>query len=1082
MKRSPAGPEQTFALQRQEEYLCCSHMKHITAGFLLSILAGATLSRGAATQQSQAEISYNRDIRPILSENCFTCHGPDSAARKASLRLDSFEAATAERKDSKPAIVPGKPEESESIRRIMTTDEDDMMPPVKSKKVLTSAQKDLLKRWIGSGAKYQSHWSLIPPTRPAVPKVDNAEWVQNPIDNFISARLATAGLKPAAEADRRTLARRVSLDLTGLPPSPEVVNAFVNDKSQDAYEKLVDSLLASQHYGEHRARYWLDAARYADTHGIHFDNYRETWAYRDWVINAYNNNMRFDQFTIEQLAGDLLPNATMEQRIATGFNRCNMTTSEGGAIDDEYLVLYNRDRTETTAAVWMGLTAGCATCHDHKYDPLKQKEFYQMAAFFNNTTQPAMDGNKKDTPPVIVVPTRHDRARWEDLPEVKKSAKARLDRRRESALDEFTTWLNSAKPDTILEGIPTEGLTFTAPLKEATAPSITVMVNGYPRTLALGTAPEGVIAANAFVTSKEIVPTVPEAGDFERDQPFSAGLWIKLGDDKSGSVIARMDEDEAFRGWDVWIQDGKPGIHIISKWPEDALKVVSRKRLEANKWQHIFVTYDGSSKAAGVSVYIDGKVQEVDRDPDKLQNSIKSKAPFKIGQRKKGDNLEKAGVQDVRLYNRVLKMDEIVALKEKPRLSYLVSKPAEKRTEEEQKALYDGYLNGYDNEYKAGAKVFFALEEEERDIKKRGTIAHVMNEKNTPPEAYVLFRGDYDKRRDKVGAATPAFLPEFSADLPQNRLGFAKWLLRPEHPLTARVAVNHMWQELFGIGLVKTAGDFGVTGEIPSHQDLLDWLAVEFRESGWDMKRMYKLMVMSAAYRQAAITTPEKLAKDAENRLLSRGPRFRMDAEMIRDYALATSGLLSEKIGGPSVRPYQPEGVWEMVGMPESDTRNYKRDSGEKLYRRSLYTFWKRMAPPATMDIFNAPTRETCVIKRERTNTPLQALATMNDPQFVEAARKLAERSLKECTGSDEDRLNWIAQELLLRPFRPEERSIVRSTLAELKEHYAAAKDDAEALLKVGEAPLEVTAEPVQLAAYTMVVNQLMNLDEVLNK
>jgi hypothetical protein len=1056
-------------------------MNPIKAGILASLLAGASMC-STVSYAAESSISYNRDIRPILMENCFACHGADSAARKAGLRLDRFEEATAERKDSKPAIVPGKPEESESYRRIVTTDEDDLMPPVKSKKTLTSGQKDLLKRWIAGGAKYESHWSFIAPGKPQVPKVANPEWVQNPIDNFVSARLTTVGLKPEKEADRRTLARRASLDLTGLPPTQEAVTAFVNDKSQNAYEKFVDSLLASQHYGEHRARYWLDAARYADTHGIHFDNYRETWSYRDWVINAFNSNMKFDQFTIEQLAGDLLPNPTLEQKIATGFNRCNMTTSEGGAIDDEYLVLYNRDRTETTAAVWMGLTAGCATCHDHKYDPLKQKEFYSMAAFFNNTTQPAMDGNKKDTPPVVVVPTKQDRSRWEDLPDVKKVAKSRLDRRREGALEDFTAWLNSARPDALLEGIPTEGLTFTAPLKEATAPTVTVMVNGYPRTLTLGASPEGVIAANAFVTSKETVPTVPEAGDFERDQAFSAGLWIKLGDDRSGSAIARMDEDEGFRGWDITIQDGRPGMHIISKWPEDAIKVVSRKRLEASKWQHVFVTYDGSSKAAGLNVYIDGKLQDADRDPDKLQNTIKSKAPFKIGQRKKGDQLEKAGVQDVRLYARALKVDEIVALKEKPRLSYLVSKAADKRTEDEQKALYDGYLNGYDGEYKTGAKVYVALEDEEREIKKRGTIAHVMNEKSSAPEAYVLFRGDYDKRRDKVGAATPEFLPSYSDDLPKNRLGFAKWLLRPEHPLTARVAVNHMWQELFGNGIVRTSGDFGITGELPSHQDLLDWLAVDFREGGWDMKRTYKMIVMSATYRQAAIVTPEKLAKDAENRLLSRGPRFRMDAEMIRDYALATSGLLSPKIGGPSVRPYQPEGVWEMVGMQESDTRNYKRDSGEKLYRRSVYSFWKRMAPPATMDIFNAPSREACTIKRERTNTPLQALATMNDPQFVEAARKLAERSMKECDGSDADRLNWIAQELLLRPLREEEKAIVQSTLADLKEHYAASKEDAEALLKVGEAPVEVKVEPVQLAAYTMVVNQMMNLDEVLNK
>ena len=1053
-------------------------MNRTSAAKLLLLSALAALP----TFGAGAEISYNRDIRPILTENCFACHGADSAARKAGLRLDSFEAATEKRKDSKPAIVAGKPEESEAYLRIIHTDEDEVMPPLKIKKTLTSQQKDLLKRWIAEGAKYEAHWAFVAPSKPEVPKVEKTDWVKTPIDAFVLARLAKEGLTPAEEADRATLARRVSLDLTGLPPTPEMVEKFENDKSPNAYEKLVDALLNSQQYGEHRARYWLDAARYADTHGIHFDNFREMWSYREWVINAFNDNMRFDQFTIEQLAGDLLPKPSLEQKIATGFNRCNMTTSEGGAIDEEYLVLYTRDRTETTSAVWMGLTANCAACHDHKYDPLKQKEVYQMSAFFNNTTQRAMDGNKKDTPPIVVVPTKQDRARWEELPEVKKVAKTRVERRRQTAVEDFSEWLSSAKPDQILEGIPVDGLTFSAPLKEAAAPSVTVLVNGYPRTLPLAGSPEGVIAANAFETSKENVPVVPEAGDFERDQAFSAGLWIKLGEDKAGAVLSRMDEGEAHRGWDVWLQDGKPTMHIVSKWPEDAIKVTSRKALDAKKWQHVLITYDGSSKASGVNIYVNGVIQEVDRDPDKLKSTIKTKAPLKIGQRKNGDHLEKAGVQDVRLYSRVLAVEEIAALRDKPRLAYLVSKPAEKRTEEEQKAVYDSYLNTYDKDYMAVAEAFAALETEERDIKKRGTIAHIMNEKPTEPEAYVLFRGEYDKRREKVSPGTPEMLPAFPEDYPKNRLGFAKWLLRPEHPLTARVTVNRMWQELFGQGIVRTANDFGVSGDLPSHQDLLDWMAVEFRETGWDMKRMYKLMVMSSTYRQAAVTTPEKLARDAENRLLTRGPRFRMDAEMIRDYALAASGLLSPKIGGPSVRPYQPEGVWEMVGMPESDTRNYKQDKGEKLYRRSMYTFWKRMAPPAVLDIFNAPSREVCTVKRERTNTPLQALATMNDPQFIEAARKLAERSFAECDGSDSERLNWIARKLLARSLRSEEREVVLRTLTELKQHYGGAKEDAAALLKVGESEVTAKTEPVQLAAYTMVVNQLMNLDEVLNK
>lgn len=1037
----------------------------------------------ASASAAVEEISYNRDIRPILTENCFACHGPDSAARKADLRLDLFEAATAARKDGQPAIVPGKPEESSAIARILATDEDDVMPPVKTKKALKPAEKELVKKWVAAGAKYEAHWSFIPPTKPTPPVIEGDNgWVRNPIDAFVLARLQKEGLKPEAEADRATLARRVSLDLTGLPPTPEMVEAFVKDSSPNAYEALVDRLIASERYGEHRARYWLDAARYADTHGIHFDNYREMWSYREWVINALNNNMRFDQFTIEQLAGDLLPNPTIEQRIATGFNRCNMTTSEGGAINEEYLVLYARDRTETTSAVWMGLTTGCAVCHDHKFDPVSQKEFYQLSAFFNNTTQPAMDGNRRDTPPVITVPTRQDRQRWEELPEAMKLARAKIERRRQTAVEDFTAWLGASEPEKILEGVPTEGLKFLAALKEPARTPTTVLVDGYPRKIELGASYEGVTAEHAFVTDKESVPSIPEAGDFERDQAFTAALWVKLSDaDKSGAIIARMNEEEGHRGWDVWLEDGRPGIHLVNKWPDDALKVTTRRSIPAGKWTHLAISYDGSSKAEGVKIYVDGVAQEVNRPANKLANTIRTKAPFKIGQRNKGDHVEKAGVQDVRLYARQLEAGEVAALKEKPRLAWLVSK--QNRNEADNKFLYDSYLAAFDQEFQKGTKALAALEQEEREIKTRGTVAHVMQErKDSSPEAYVLFRGEYDKRRDKVAPGTPKMLPGYAEELPANRLGLAKWLLQPDHPLTARVTVNRMWQELFGNGIVRTAGDFGITGDLPSHQDLLDWLAVDFRENGWDMKRMYKTIVMSSTYRQAAIITPEKLAKDPENRLLSRGPRFRMDAEMIRDYALASSGLLSTKIGGPSVRPYQPEGVWEMVAMPESDTRNYRQDNGEKLYRRSLYTFWKRGAPPASMDILNAPNRETCTVRRERTNTPLQALATMNDPQFVEAARRLAELTLKNCNGSDEERIDYIAQRLLARKLRAEERAVVQEVLKDLREHYEQAVEDAKALIAVGESEPDAKLEPVLLASYTMVANQMMNLDEVLNK
>jgi Protein of unknown function (DUF1553)/Protein of unknown function (DUF1549)/Concanavalin A-like lectin/glucanases superfamily/Planctomycete cytochrome C len=1045
--------------------------------FLVLLLASPSLRAGTP--------AYNRDIRPILSENCFPCHGADSAARKANLRLDRFEDAILPRKDSQPAIVPGKPQESAMVSRITATDPDDIMPPTKTHKFLTAEQKELLKQWIASGAKYQLHWSLIAPTRPKLPQVQNRRWVRNPIDAFILARLEKEGLSPAPEADRRTLARRVSLDLTGLPATPEEVRAFLEDQSPDAYEKLVDRLLASPHWGEHRARYWLDAARYADSNGIHIDNYREMWPYRDWVINAFNRNERFDQFTVEQLAGDLLPNRTLEQQIASGFNRCNITTSEGGAIDDEYYVLYTRDRTETTSQVWLGLTAGCAVCHDHKYDRLSQKEFYSMSAFFNNTTQKAMDGNVKDTPPVIVVPARADRPRWDALAAQKKNAKKRVERRRDTAQEEYQAWLATASPEVFLRALPPGEPELQALLADDQGQDLKVTVGGRERCLTLKTNAgwqEGAVAANAFTTSAKTTAEIPDVGDFDRDQGFSFAAWVRLGKDKDGALFARMDDKNDFRGWDLWLEGGKPGTHIVSKWPEDALKVTSNKPLEPNRWTHVCITYDGSSKASGVKIYLDGKREETAAPNDKLEKTIRTKVPFKIGQRSNTSAVEGAGLQDVRVYARALSQEEVKGVIGGPRLAWLLAKPAASRSEIETDDLYKGWLTHADPAYQAANALLAGLEKEESEIKVRGSITHVMQEKDEAAIAFVLNRGEYTQRKDKVMASTPEALPPMPPSYPTNRLGFAKWLLLPEQPLTARVTVNRFWQEVFGTGIVKTAGDFGVTGDMPSHQELLDWLAVEFRESGWDMKRMFKQLVTSATYRQSAVMEPDKLAKDPQNRLLSRGPRFRMDAEIIRDTALAASGLLVEKIGGPSVKPYQPDGVWEAIAMDVSNTRFYKRDSGDKLYRRSLYTFWKRQAPPVTMEIFNAPNRETCTVRRERSDTPLQALATLNDTQFVEAARVLAQRSLREVCSTEEARLDFMAERLLSRPLRPEEMKIARASLNDLLASYKSAPDDAHKLLEVGESKVDESLAPPTLAAYTMVANELMNLDEVLNK
>jgi hypothetical protein len=796
--------------------------------------------------------------------------------------------------------------------------------------------------------------------------------------------------------------------------------------------------------------------------------------------------MPFDRFTVEQLAGDLLPNHTLEQQIASGFNRCNITTNEGGTIPEENLVHYTRDRTETVAAVWLGTTANCATCHDHKFDPLTQREVYEMSAFFNNTTQGAMDGNIKDTPPIVVVPAPEDRARWNQLQAEIPAAKQQVEVRKNEARPAFEQWLATATMDIVGGMAPEQDLVLHAPLSDGEGNVAKITVGSQVRQvqLAESTKWQAGLPSMQALEVQGAACELADAADFDKDQAFSCAAWIKLPAAESfGAICARMDNANGYRGWDFWVQRRQVGSHIIHTWPDDAVKVVGKAQVPANQWTHVTVTYDGSAKATGLKIYYDGKPQETLVEADRLQpeSTIKTQVPFKIGQRNATEPLT-GTIQDLRIYGRVLTPAEVDSLANVTRFAGIFTKPAGERSDADKNAVYPWWLGTFDLPYQQLGDRAMGLEREQNTIKSRGSIAHVMSERSEAPMAYVLFRGEYDKRRDQVQADTPAVLPPMPAGLPKNRLGFAEWLLRPEHPLTARVTVNRFWQEIFGTGLVKTAGDFGVAGELPSHSELLDWLAVEFRESGWDVKKLFKLFVMSATYRQAATTTLEKLEKDPQNRLLSRGPRFRMDAEMVRDYALAASGLLAPKIGGPSVKPYQPPGVWEAVAMIGSDTRDYKRDSGENLYRRSMYTFWKRAAPPAAMEIMNAPSREFCTVRRERTDTPLQALLTLNDPQFVEAARHLAQVTLKSDGKSDTDRADFIARRVLCRPLSNDELQIVQASFSGLADFYVKHPDDAKQVLSVGESKADESADPAQLAAWTMLINEFMNLDEVLNK
>ena len=995
------------------------------------------------------DLGYNRVIQPILRDNCYQCHGPDSGSRKADLRFDKRESPL----DLK-AIVPGDSASSEMIARILSDDPEEVMPPPDAHHQLTKDEKDILKRWVDAGAGYELHWSFIAPKQVEPPVVADERWSKTPIDRFLRSKMDEMKLTPSGPADRRTLARRVSLDLTGLPPTPEMVSTFVADESPNAYEKLIDQLLASPAWGEHRGRYWLDAARYADTHGIHFDNYREIWSYRDWVINAFNANKPFNQFAIEQLAGDLLPDRQLEQQVATGFNRCNITTNEGGAINEEYIVLYARDRTETTSQVFLGLTMGCAVCHDHKFDPVSQKEFYELSAFFNNTTQGAMDGNVKDTPPTIVVPRLEERDRWVAARKELEAAEGQIVARREAARPEFLTWLQTSDPKVVEATLPTEGLHLHARLddrdvKTATKPSL----------------------------------EIASAGDFDTDQAFSYGLWVKPGDGNlNGALLARMNEDKQHRGWDLWMDNSRVGTHIIHDWDTNAVRVISKKKLPADVWSHVFVTYDGSSKAAGVSIYYDGKLQEASATNDNLKGSIKTDVPLKLGQRNSSAVINNAQFHDLRLYNRALSVEEVANLAATSRAIELIAKAPESRSKEQVEEIFGWYLTVRDEPTRTLRRAIDELQVETKAIQAQGTVAYVMNEKPEPASAFVLNRGDYDKRRDQVTANTPKILPAMPSDLPKNRLGLAEWLFLPENPLTARVTVNRFWQQMFGNGLVQTTGDFGLTGEIPSNPELLDWLAVEFRSMDWDVKRFFKMLVMTTAYQQSAATTPAAIEKDPSNRYLARGSRYRMDAEMIRDSALFVSDLLVDKIGGPSVRPYQPSGVWEAVAMPESNTSKYKQDTGDKLYRRSMYTLWKRAAPPASMDLLNAPNRETCTVRRELTNTPLQALVTLNDEQFVEAARHLAELVLQPADLSERERLSRLAGRLLNRPLRDPEVAVVENSLHTLLTYYRDHSAEAEKLVAVGETkPNEQLAKP-ELAGWTMLINELMNLDEVLNK
>ncbi|HUG89978.1 MAG TPA: DUF1553 domain-containing protein [Planctomycetaceae bacterium] len=1068
-----------------------------------------------AAGPAPGRIQFNRDIRPILSDKCFLCHGPNEPDRQAGLRLDEQDSAFGQLDSGSTAIVPGKPDESELVRRITSTDEFERMPPPDSGKQLTPEEIELLKQWVAQGAEYQGHWAFIPPARPAVPPVERSASPATPIDDFILARLDAEGLRPAPEADRRTLIRRVTLDLIGLPPTPDEVEAFVSDPAPDAYEKVVDRLLRSPHYGEHMARYWLDAARYGDTHGLHLDNYREMWPYRDWVIRAFNENMPFDQFVTEQLAGDLLPEPTVDQLIATGFNRCNVSTSEGGSIEEEVYVRNVVDRVEATSTVFLGLTAGCAVCHDHKYDPIRQRDFYSLFAFFNNIDGGPLDGNAKDHPPIVRVPTGEQTQRLAEIDAELAGVARQLEERKQQIAPAFDAWLAEAEANRDQGAEVTAGLLARFPLDEGQGRKAANTVDPKKSGTARGNVSwtEGRLGKAVKFDRVNAHVELGDVGRFERDQPFSYGLWVKTPGNVTGAAIARMDDQNAHRGYDIYVIGRRVAMHLIHRWPDDALKVTTNADvLEPNRWHHVFVTYDGSSKTAGVTIYVDGQPRPADVNVDNLQYTTLTDTPLLVGRRSVGSSFTGGEVDEVHVYDRRLSETEVATLAAGSPVGPILAIARDERTPEQIETLRLHFLTHVDQVTGRLTADKTRLDAERETIEKQTATTLIFRERAEPKPAYILLRGAYDKHGEQVERATPEFLPPMGDGLPRNRLGLAKWLLSPDNPLFTRVTVNRFWQQCFGTGLVKTSEDFGSQGTPPSHPELLDWLAVEFREgragresrdegqeqdktsdadSGsrlsaldsrpWNVKRFMKLLVMSAAYRQDARVTPELLKRDPENRLLARGPRFRIDAELLRDQALALSGLLVRKVGGPGVKPPQPEGIWEAVGYTTSNTARFTPDAGEKVYRRSIYTFWKRTAPPPTMMAFDAPSREACRVRRERTNTPLQALVLMNEQQFFESARRLAERTMHEAA-APEDRARAIFLRCTSRLPEPDELQLLLEAFRENLAEYRANPDAANKLIRVGGIKPDGSLPPDELAAWTLVANLVLNLDEVVVK
>jgi hypothetical protein len=1020
-------------------------------------------------------IDFAREIRPILSENCFTCHGPDSAKRKGELRLDVKESAFGKAKSGAVAIVPGNVDQSELVKRICATDADDVMPPPTEPKQLKPEQVALLKRWIQEGANWTGHWAYEAVKPTPVPAVG----AKHPIDSFVQDRLTKEGLKPAAEEDPARLLRRVSLDLTGLPPSIAEVDAFIAASAQNrdsALSAAVDKLLASPHFGERLAVPWLDLARYGDTSGYHNDSLRDMWLWREWVIKAFNSGMSFDQFTIEQLAGDLLPNATIDQQVASGFHRNVMTSDEGGLIEQEYLNLYVVDRVATTGVTWMGLTVACAQCHDHKYDPITQKDFYQVYAFFNNVPETGKDGVRTSNPkPFLNVPTAEQQAEQMKLTNEIAQANQQVQEISKTLEAKQAAWEGTcvatgqtAEPPGPVVKIPLDA---DGNGTSDDGKPITGTVKGE------GTFVEGAVH-NSYRIEKKGWIEYGDAFSFEKDQAFTVSAWLRL-KAAGGSPFGKMEATGGARGWDVEFHGAKPSFHLINHFPANAIHLQAKRDLPIDTFLHLTITYDGSGKGSGAQMYVNGQLEPTNIVIDKLTESIKTPEPFSIGRRGASSTPFTGRVDDLRVYTRALNAGEVASLGGAATMA-IVKIPAAQRTPEQKAQLQKFFRESQAPEFATAQQKVEAIKKAKEAVEKAIPNTMVMAEMEKPRDTFIKVRGAYDQDGEKVAAGVPGFLPQIPprADgKPLNRLDFAKWLVAKDQPLTARVTMNRWWAMLFGTGLVKTVNDFGSQSEWPSHPELLDWLAADFM-SDWNIKRVLKQIVMSGTYRQSAKVAPDLLARDTENRLLARGPRQRLDAEMIRDNALAIGGILNPQLGGKSIKPEQPAGTWE---INEMGGYNYDKSKGADLYRRGLYVYWRRSTVYPSFITLDAPTREFCNAQRAKTSTPLQSLVLMNDPVFVEAARAFAQRILKEGGADNAARLRFAWRTALGRVPAEQEISILAKALDAQLATYSQDKEAAAALVKVGDLPKPEGINDSELAAWTALANILLNLNETIS-